>query len=152
MGLRKTEATGLVGWVDQRLSIMDAWNNHLAQYWTPKNFNVWYFFGSLALLVLVNQILTGIWLTMSYEPSAEGAFASVEYIMRDVEMGWLIRYMHSTGASAFFVVVYLHMLRGIMYGSYQKPRELIWIFGMTIYLLLMAEAFMGYLLPWGQMS
>ena len=99
MGLRKTEATGLVGWVDQRLSIMDAWNNHLAQYWTPKNFNIWYFFGSLALLVLVNQILTGIWLTMSYEPSAEGAFASVEYIMRDVEMGWLIRYMHSTGAS-----------------------------------------------------
>jgi ubiquinol-cytochrome c reductase cytochrome b subunit len=152
MGLRKTEATGLVGWVDQRLSIMDAWNNHLAQYWAPKNFNVWYFFGSLALVVLINQILTGIWLTMSYEPSAEGAFASVEYIMRDVEMGWLIRYMHSTGASAFFVVVYLHMLRGIMYGSYQKPRELIWIFGMTIYLLLMAEAFMGYLLPWGQMS
>jgi len=138
MGLRKTEATGLVGWIDQRLSIMDAWNNHLAQYWAPKNFNVWYFFGSLALLVLVNQILTGIWLTMSYEPSAEGAFASVEYIMRDVEMGWLIRYMHSTGASAFFVVVYLHMLRGIMYGSYQKPRELIWIFGMAIYLLLMA--------------
>ena len=152
MGLRKTEATGLVGWVDQRLPIMDAWNQHLAQYWTPKNFNVWYFFGSLALLVLVNQILTGIWLTMSYEPSAEGAFSSVEYIMRDVEMGWIIRYMHSTGASAFFVVVYLHMLRGIMYGSYKKPRELIWIFGMAIYLLLMAEAFMGYLLPWGQMS
>ncbi len=152
MGLRKTEATGLVGWVDQRLPIIDAWNQHLAQYWTPKNFNIWYFFGSLALLVLVNQILTGIWLTMSYEPSAEGAFASVEYIMRDVEMGWIIRYMHSTGASAFFVVVYLHMLRGIMYGSYKKPRELIWIFGMAIYLLLMAEAFMGYLLPWGQMS
>ena len=152
MGLRKTEATGLVGWVDQRLPIIDAWNQHLAQYWTPKNFNVWYFFGSLALLVLVNQILTGIWLTMSYEPSAEGAFASVEYIMRDVEMGWIIRYMHSTGASAFFVVVYLHMLRGIMYGSYKKPRELIWMFGMAIYLLLMAEAFMGYLLPWGQMS
>ena len=152
MGLRKTEATGLVGWVDQRLPIMDAWNQHLAQYWTPKNFNFFYFFGSLALLVLVNQILTGIWLTMSYEPSAEGAFSSVEYIMRDVEMGWVIRYMHSTGASAFFVVVYLHMLRGIMYGSYKKPRELIWIFGMAIYLLLMAEAFMGYLLPWGQMS
>ncbi len=152
MGLRATEAKGLVGWIDQRLSIMDAYNHHLAQYWAPKNFNFWYFFGSLALLVLVNQILTGIWLTMSYEPSAEGAFASVEYIMRDVEMGWVIRYMHSTGASAFFVVVYLHMLRGIMYGSYQKPRELIWIFGMTIYLILMAEAFMGYLLPWGQMS
>lgn len=152
MGLRQTEAKGLVGWIDQRLSIVDAYNTHLAKYWAPKNFNVWYFFGSLALLVLVNQILTGIWLTMSYEPSAEGAFASVEYIMRDVEMGWLIRYMHSTGASAFFVVVYLHMLRGIMYGSYQKPRELIWIFGMAIYLILMAEAFMGYLLPWGQMS
>lgn len=152
MGLRTTEAKGVLGWIDQRLSIMDAYNTHLAQYWAPKNFNFWYFFGSLALLVLVNQILTGIWLTMSYEPSAEGAFASVEYIMRDVEMGWVIRYMHSTGASAFFVVVYLHMLRGIMYGSYQKPRELIWIFGMTIYLILMAEAFMGYLLPWGQMS
>lgn len=152
MGLRATEAKGVLGWIDQRLSIMDAYNTHLAQYWAPRNFNVWYFFGSLALLVLVNQILTGIWLTMSYEPSAEGAFASVEYIMRDVEMGWIIRYMHSTGASAFFVVVYLHMLRGIMYGSYKKPRELIWIFGMAIYLILMAEAFMGYLLPWGQMS
>ena len=152
MGLRATEAKGVLGWIDQRLSIMDAYNTHLAQYWAPRNFNVWYFFGSLALLVLVNQIVTGIWLTMSYEPSAEGAFASVEYIMRDVEMGWIIRYMHSTGASAFFVVVYLHMLRGIMYGSYQKPRELIWIFGMAIYLILMAEAFMGYLLPWGQMS
>lgn len=152
MGLRATEEKGVLGWIDQRLSIMDAYNTHLAQYWAPRNFNVWYFFGSLALLVLVNQILTGIWLTMSYEPSAEGAFASVEYIMRDVEMGWIIRYMHSTGASAFFVVVYLHMLRGIMYGSYQKPRELIWIFGMAIYLILMAEAFMGYLLPWGQMS
>lgn len=152
MGLRATEEKGVLGWIDQRLSIMDAYNTHLAQYWTPRNFNVWYFFGSLALLVLVNQIITGIWLTMSYEPSADGAFASVEYIMRDVEMGWVIRYMHSTGASAFFVVVYLHMLRGIMYGSYQKPRELIWIFGMSIYLILMAEAFMGYLLPWGQMS
>lgn len=152
MGLRATEEKGVLGWIDQRLSIMDAYNTHLAQYWAPRNFNVWYFFGSLALLVLVNQIITGIWLTMSYEPSADGAFASVEYIMRDVEMGWIIRYMHSTGASAFFVVVYLHMLRGIMYGSYQKPRELIWIFGMAIYLILMAEAFMGYLLPWGQMS
>lgn len=152
MGLRATEEKGVLGWIDQRLSIMDAYNTHLAQYWAPRNFNVWYFFGSLALLVLVNQIITGIWLTMSYEPSADGAFASVEYIMRDVEMGWVIRYMHSTGASAFFVVVYLHMLRGIMYGSYQKPRELIWIFGMAIYLILMAEAFMGYLLPWGQMS
>ncbi len=142
----------LLNWVDERLPVVDAWNKHLAKYYAPKNFNMWYFFGSLAMLVLVNQLVTGIWLTMSYNPSAEGAFASVEYIMRDVEWGWLLRYLHSTGASAFFVVVYLHMFRGLMYGSYQKPRELIWIFGMLIYLVLMAEAFMGYLLPWGQMS
>lgn len=139
-------------WVDDRFPATKLWEDHLSKYYAPKNFNFWYFFGSLALLVLVNQIVTGIWLTMSYNPSAEGAFASMEYIMRDVEMGWILRYMHSTGASAFFIVVYLHMLRGMMYGSYQKPRELIWIFGMTIYLALMAEAFMGYLLPWGQMS
>ena len=119
------------------------------EYYAPKNFNFWYFFGSLALLVLVNQILTGIWLTMSYKPSATDAFASVEYIMRDVDWGWLIRYMHSTGASAFFIVVYLHMFRALIYGSYKKPRELIWIFGVVIFLALMAEAFMGYLLPWG---
>ncbi len=152
MAGRETTATGVLGWIDQRLPIIDAWDKHIGKYYAPKNFNFWYFFGSLALLVLVNQIVTGIWLTMSYEPSAEGAFASVEYIMRDVEFGWLIRYMHSTGASAFFVVIYLHMLRGLMYGSYQKPRELIWLFGMAIYLALMAEACMGYLLPWGQMS
>ncbi|EWC41062.1 cytochrome b [Pseudomonas stutzeri] len=139
-------------WVDARFPATKMWEDHLAKYYAPKNFNVLYFFGSLALLVLVNQILTGIWLTMSFEPSAEGAFASVEYIMRDVEYGWIIRYLHSTGASAFFVVVYLHMFRGLLYGSYQKPRELVWIFGMMIYLALMAEAFMGYLLPWGQMS
>ncbi|MCQ2034117.1 cytochrome b [Stutzerimonas kunmingensis] len=139
-------------WVDARFPATKMWEDHLSKYYAPKNFNVLYFFGSLALLVLVNQILTGIWLTMSFEPSAEGAFASVEYIMRDVEYGWIIRYLHSTGASAFFVVVYLHMFRGILYGSYQKPRELVWIFGMMIYLALMAEAFMGYLLPWGQMS
>ncbi|WP_404419795.1 cytochrome bc complex cytochrome b subunit [Marinospirillum sp.] len=143
---------GLMRWIDDRFPATQMWEDHLSKYYAPKNFNFWYFFGSLALLVLVNQILTGIWLTMSYNPSAEGAFRSMEYIMRDVEYGWLIRYMHTTGASAFFVVVYLHMLRGMMYGSYQKPRELIWIFGMTIYLALMAEAFMGYLLPWGQMS
>lgn len=143
---------GLMRWIDDRFPATQMWQDHLSKYYAPKNFNFWYFFGSLALLVLVNQILTGIWLTMSYNPSGEGAFASMEYIMRDVEYGWLIRYMHSTGASAFFVVVYLHMLRGMMYGSYRKPRELIWIFGMTIYLALMAEAFMGYLLPWGQMS
>ena len=139
-------------WVDARFPATKMWEDHLSKYYAPKNFNFYYFFGSLALLVLVNQILTGIWLTMSYEPSAEGAFASVEYIMRDVEYGWILRYLHSTGASAFFVVVYLHMFRGLLYGSYQKPRELVWILGMLIYLALMAEAFMGYLLPWGQMS
>ncbi|MGH8400408.1 MAG: cytochrome b, partial [Gammaproteobacteria bacterium] len=128
------------------------WNKHVAQYYAPKNFNFWYFFGSIALLVLVNQILTGIFLAMNYKPSATEAFASVEYIMRDVNWGWLIRYMHSVGASMFFVVVYLHMFRGVMYGSYKKPRELLWIFGVLIYVTLMAEAFMGYLLPWGQMS
>ncbi|HRF87443.1 MAG TPA: cytochrome bc complex cytochrome b subunit [Pseudomonadales bacterium] len=143
---------GLRDWVDARLPIMRAWNTHMGQYYAPKNFNFWYFFGVLSLLVLVNQLLTGIWLTMSYTPTAEGAFASVEYIMRDVDYGWIIRYMHSTGASAFFAVVYLHMFRGLLYGSYKKPRELVWLFGMLIYLCLMAEGFMGYVLPWGQMS
>lgn len=142
----------LLAWVDDRFPLTKMWEEHLSKYYAPKNFNFWYFFGSLALLVLVNQLLTGVWLTMSYVPSAENAFASVEYIMRDVEYGWLIRYLHSTGASAFFVVVYCHMFRGLLYGSYRKPRELVWIFGMSIYLALMAEAFMGYLLPWGQMS
>ncbi|WP_347332809.1 ubiquinol-cytochrome c reductase [Marinimicrobium locisalis] len=144
--------TGMWQWVDQRLPVQRAWDTHMGKYYAPKNFNFWYFFGVLSLLVLVNQLVTGIWLTMNYTPTAEGAFASVEYIMRDVEYGWLLRYMHSTGASAFFVVVYLHMFRGLMYGSYKAPRELVWIFGMTIYLVLMAEAFMGYVLPWGQMS
>lgn len=139
-------------WVDARFPATKMWEDHLSKYYAPKNFNFFYFFGSLALLVLVNQIVTGVWLTMSFTPSAEEAFASVEYIMRDVEHGWILRYLHSTGASAFFIVVYLHMFRGLLYGSYQKPRELVWIFGMLIYLLLMAEAFMGYLLPWGQMS
>lgn len=142
----------LIRWVDERFPLIKTWNEHLAQYYAPKNFNIWYFFGSLALLVLVNQLLTGIWLTMHYNPSAEGAFASIEYIMRDVPWGWLLRYMHSTGASAFFIVVYLHMFRGLIYGSYKNPRELVWVLGMIIFLLLMAEAFMGYLLPWGQMS
>jgi ubiquinol-cytochrome c reductase cytochrome b subunit len=128
------------------------WNEHLAEYYAPKNFNFWYFFGSLALMVLVIQIVSGIFLAMHYKPDADLAFASVEYIMRDVPYGWLIRYIHSTGATAFFIVVYMHMFRGLMYGSYKKPRELIWLFGMFIYLALMAEAFMGYLLPWGQMS
>jgi len=143
---------GLLGWVDQRFPLSSLWNEHLAKYYAPKNFNFWYFFGSLALLVLVMQIVTGIFLTMNYKPDAREAFASVQYIMREVNWGWLIRYMHSTGASAFFIVVYLHMFRGLIYGSYRKPRELIWIFGMIIYVALMAEAFMGYLLPWGQMS
>tara|TARA_R110002124_G_scaffold62737_5_gene171353 strand:- start:667 stop:2706 length:2040 start_codon:yes stop_codon:yes gene_type:complete len=143
---------GLRDWVDARLPIMKAWNTHMGKYYAPKNFNFWYFFGVLSLVVLVNQLLTGIWLTMSYTPSQEGAFASVEYIMRDVDFGWILRYMHSTGASAFFVVVYLHMFRALIYGSYQKPRELIWIFGMLIFVVLMAEAFVGYVLPWGQMS
>ena len=149
----------LLGWVDDRFPLTATWKAHLSEYYAPRNFNFWYFFGSLALLVLVLQIVTGIFLVMHYKPdgslNAAGvlvAFASVEYIMRDVDWGWLIRYLHSTGASAFFVVVYLHMFRGMMYGSYRKPRELIWIFGVIIFLALMAEAFMGYLLPWGQMS
>ncbi len=142
----------LLGWLNKRLPVTDSYNKHMGQYPAPKNFNFWYIFGSLSLLVLVNQIMTGIWLTMHYEPSAEGAFASIEYIMRDVDYGWLLRYMHSTGASAFFIVIYLHMFRGLIYGSYQKPRELLWVFGMMLYLVLMAEAFMGYLLPWGNMS
>jgi ubiquinol-cytochrome c reductase cytochrome b subunit len=144
--------TKVMGWIDERFPLTSNWKAHLSEYYAPKNFNFWYFFGSLAMLVLVLQIVTGIFLTMHYKPDVNMAFASVEYIMRDVSWGWLIRYMHSTGASAFFVVVYLHMMRGLMYGSYRKPRELIWIFGMLIYLALMAEAFMGYLLPWGQMS
>jgi ubiquinol-cytochrome c reductase cytochrome b subunit len=143
---------GLLGWIDARFPLSSMWYDHLAHYYAPRNFNFLYYFGSLALLVLVMQIFTGIWLTMNYKPDAELAFNSVEYIMRDVNWGWLIRYMHSTGASLFFVVVYLHMFRGLVYGSFKKPRELIWIFGMIIYVALMAESFMGYLLPWGQMS
>jgi len=144
--------TQMLGWVDARFPLTKMWKEHLSEYYAPKNFNFWYFFGSLALLVLVIQIVTGIFLTMNYKPDGALAFGSVEYIMRDVNWGWLIRYTHSTGASAFFAVVYLHMFRGLMYGSYKNPRELIWIFGCLIYLALMAEAFFGYLLPWGQMS
>ena len=142
----------LMTWVDNRFPATKLYKEHLSEYYAPKNFNWWYIFGSLALLVLVIQIVTGIFLVMHYKPDAALAFASVEYIMRDVPWGWLIRYMHSTGASAFFVVVYLHLWRGMMYGSYRKPRELVWVFGCAIFLALMAEAFMGYLLPWGQMS
>jgi ubiquinol-cytochrome c reductase cytochrome b subunit len=140
-------------WVNERApGLMPVYRKHMTEYYAPKNFNLWYYFGSLALLVLVNQIVTGIFLTMNYDPSAAGAFDSVQYIMRDVEWGWLIRYMHTTGASLFFVVIYLHMFRGILYGSYKKPRELVWLLGMLIFLVLMAEAFMGYVLPWGNMS
>jgi len=147
--------SGMIGvrdWVDARLPIMDAWRKHLSEYYAPKNFNFWYFFGVLSMVVLILQLLTGIWLTMHYTASADAAFASVEYIMRDVPFGWVLRYMHSTGASAFFIVVYMHMFRGLMYGSYQRPRELIWVIGMFIYFVLMMEGFMGYVLPWGQMS
>ncbi len=142
----------LMDWIDARLPVTAKWKLHLSEYYAPKNFNFWYYFGSLAMLVLVNQLLTGIFLTMNYKPDSSLAFASVEYIMRDVDFGWLIRYMHSTGASMFFVVVYLHMFRGMMYGSYRKPRELLWLIGMLIFFVLMMLAFTGYILPWGQMS
>jgi ubiquinol-cytochrome c reductase cytochrome b subunit len=141
-----------MNWIDERFPATKVWNEHLAQYYAPKNFNFWYFFGSLAMLVLVLQIVTGVWLAMLYKPSADDAFASVEYIMRDVDYGWLLRYLHSTGASAFFLVVYLHMFRALIYGSHRRPRELLWIIGVIIYVAMMATAFMGYLLPWGQMS
>ena len=142
----------MLNWIDERFPLSALWKSQVSEYYAPKNFNFWYFFGSLALVVLVMQIVTGIFLTMSYKPDATKAFESVEYIMRDVSGGWFIRYLHSTGASAFFIVVYLHMFRALLYGSYRKPRELLWIVGCFIYLALMAEAFFGYLLPWGQMS
>ena len=151
-GEKTVETTGLLGWIDRRFPASKLFKEHMSEYYAPKNFNFWYFFGSLALLVLVIQIVTGIFLVMNYKPDGNLAFDSVEFIMREVPWGWLIRYMHSTGASMFFVVVYLHMLRGLFYGSYRKPRELVWIFGVAIFLCLMAEAFFGYLLPWGQMS
>ena len=139
-------------WIDQRFPLTKVWNEHLAEYYAPRNFNFWYFFGSLSILVLIIQLVSGIFLTMHFKPDEAHAFASVEHIMRDVEWGWLIRYMHSTGASAFFIIIYLHMFRSLLYGSHKKPRELVWILGMMLYLVLMAEAFMGYVLPWGQMS
>jgi len=153
MGLHKTQFKGLAGWFDARMpTAMAEYRKHMSEYYAPKNFNMWYVFGALAIVVLAIQIITGIFLTMNYKPDARFAFESVEYIMRDVPGGWFIRYMHSTGASAFFIVVYLHMFRALLYGSYRKPRELIWIFGCLIFLCLMGEAFFGYLLPWGQMS
>jgi ubiquinol-cytochrome c reductase cytochrome b subunit len=139
-------------WVDARFPATETFEYHMSKYYAPKNFNFWYYFGILATVVLVMQLLTGIWLAMSYVPTGEGAFASVEYIMRDVEFGWLLRYLHSTGASAFFIVVYLHMFRGLMYGSYREPRELLWLIGMLIFVVLMAEGFFGYVLPWGNMA
>ena len=142
----------LLAWIDDRFPLTKVWEEHLAKYYAPKNFNFWYYFGSLALLMLVMQIVTGIFLTMHYKPDTGLAFASVEYIMRDVDWGWLLRYMHSVGASFFFIVVYLHMFRALLYGSHRNPRELIWLVGMVIFVALMAEAFMGYLLPWGNMS
>lgn len=148
----KKTSSGFMGWIDARFPATKMWNEHAGQYYAPKNFNFWYIFGSLALFVLINQLVTGIWLAMFYKPSAADAFASVEYIMRDVPQGWILRYLHSTGASFFFIVVYLHMFRGLLYGSYKNPRELVWVIGTAIYVCLMAEAFMGYLLPWGQMS
>jgi len=145
--------TGLQDWFNERAPTFGPfYRKHMSEYYAPKNFNIWYIFGVLSMVVLINQIVTGIFLTMHFKPSAAEAFNSVEYIMRDVEWGWLIRYMHSTGASAFFIVVYIHMFRGVMYGSYKRPRELVWVLGMLIYLVLMAEAFLGYVLPWGQMS
>lgn len=143
---------GLIRWVDARFPLISTWKKHVSEYYAPKNFNFYYLFGSLALVVLLNQLVTGLWLTMFYTPTAAEAFNSVEYIMRDVNYGWVLRYMHSTGASAFFIVIYLHMFRSLLYGSYQKPRELVWLLGMALFILLMAEAFFGYLLPWGQMS
>ncbi len=142
----------LVHWLDARFPLLSTWKNYAREYYVPKNLNIYYYFGSLALLILVNQLVTGLWLTMFYTPTAQEAFNSIESIMRDVNYGWLLRYMHSTGASVFFIVLYFHLFRGLLYGSYQKPRELVWLLGMGLFLLLMAEAFFGYLLPWGQMS
>jgi len=142
----------LLNWINRRFPLSQMWREQISEYYAPKNLNFWYYFGSLALIVFVSQIITGIWLTMFYTPSTEQAFASVEYIMRDVNYGWLIRYLHSTGASAFFIVIYLHIFRALLYGSYQSPRELLWLIGMLLYFLLLVESFFGYLLPWGQMS
>ena len=152
MATMQKSLQNVMNWVDERLPVTETYEKHLSKYYAPKNFNIWYIFGVLSVFVLVLQLVTGIWLTMNYIPAGDRAFASVEFIMRAVEFGWMLRYMHSTGASAFFVVVYLHMFRGLIYGSYKKPRELIWILGMLIYLALMAEGFFGYLLPWGNMS
>lgn len=143
---------GILGWVNKRYPVMEFWRQHMSEYYAPRNFNFWYFFGAFSLLVFVAQIISGIWLVMEYTPTADGSFASVQHIMREVRYGWLLRFMHTTGASMFFAVIYLHMYRGLIYGSYQKPRELVWLVGMVIYMMLLLEAFTGYVLPWGQMS
>lgn len=140
----------LLAWINARFPLQEFWRKHVSRYYAPRNFNFWYYFGSFSLLVLINQIVTGIWLGMEYTPTADGAFNSIQHIMRDVRFGWLLRFMHTTGASAFFIVVYLHMYRGLIYGSYRFPRELVWLIGMTIYITLLLEAFTGYVLPWGQ--
>ncbi|MGB6976124.1 MAG: cytochrome bc complex cytochrome b subunit [Gammaproteobacteria bacterium] len=147
-----TKTSKLLAWIDARFPLSDIWNKQMAQYYAPKNLNFWYFFGVLSLVVLVNQILTGIWLAMSYVPTADEAFNSIQHISREVRFGWLLRYMHTVGASAFFIVIYLHMYRAVIYGSFKKPRELLWVLGMVLYVLLVTEAFSGYVLPWGQMS
>jgi ubiquinol-cytochrome c reductase cytochrome b subunit len=152
MALETKRMKRLFKWLDARFPLASTWKQYFSEYYVPKNLNFFYFFGSIALVVLVNQFITGLWLTMFYTPNSEQAFASVEYIMRDVNYGWLLRYMHSTGASAFFIVIYLHLFRSLLYGSYQQPRELVWLLGMLLYVLLLAAAFLGYLLPWGQMS
>lgn len=143
---------GFLGWINKRYPLTEVWRQHLSEYYAPKNFNFWYYFGSFSLLVFVLQIVSGIWLVMNYTPTGDASFQSVQHIMRDVRYGWLLRFMHTTGASAFFAVVYLHMYRALIYGSYQKPRELLWLIGMVIYMMLLVEAFTGYVLPWGQMS
>lgn len=149
---KRLKKNKLLSWIEARYPLRQFWKKHLTQYYAARNFNFWYYFGSFSLLVLLNQIITGIWLAMEYTPTADEAFHSIQHIMRDVRYGWLIRFMHTTGASAFFVVIYLHMYRGLIYGSYQYPRELLWLIGMAIYITLLAEAFTGYVLPWGQMS
>lgn len=150
--VKAKERNRLLVWINARFPLREFTQQHLTHYYAPKNFNFWYYFGSFSLLVLVNQIITGIWLTMEYTPTADAAFASIQHIMRDVRYGWLLRFMHTTGASAFFIVVYLHMYRALIYGSYKAPRELLWLIGMLIYMTLLVEAFTGYVLPWGQMS
>lgn len=150
--MQSSKPSRIMSWLNARYPLQEFMTRHVTGYYAPKNFNFWYYFGSFSLLVLLNQIVTGIWLAMEYTPTGDQAFSSIQHIMRDVHYGWLLRYLHTTGASAFFIVIYLHMYRALIYGSYQFPRELVWLIGMTIYMMLLAEAFTGYVLPWGQMS